>query len=193
MKLCFATNNPKKIEEVRAKISSRIDLLSLKDIGCEEELPENQETLSGNAIEKAEYVWRKYGINCFADDTGLLIEALNNEPGVYSARYAGPERDAEANMKLVLQKLEGIENRKAQFKTVIALILDGNVYEFEGSVYGNITAAPKGNQGFGYDPIFIPDGYLATFAQLSLEEKNAISHRAIAVNSLLVFLKNLNI
>lgn len=192
MKICFATNNKHKIKEIAKLLEGKIELLSLEDIGCEEELPENQKTLEGNSLQKAEYVCKKYNINCFADDTGLEVIALDGEPGVYSARYAGKERDSMKNMQLLLEKLQDKENRKAQFRTVISLCLDGKMKQFEGIVKGSIIREFKGNEGFGYDPIFVPEGYEQTFAEMSLEEKNKISHRGIAVKKLAEFLNEVD-
>ena len=168
-----------------------IELVSLKEIGCDVELPETQETLEGNARQKAMYVWDNFGVSCFADDTGLEIPALNNEPGVYSARYAGPQRNSDDPMNLVLSNLKNGLSREARFRTVIALVLDGNVQEFEGAVEGKITETKAGEGGFGYDPIFVPEGYEKTFAELSKDEKNSISHRGRAIQKLVVLLKTL--
>lgn len=190
-KLVFATNNSHKLEEVSHILGEKIELLSLKDIHCDVDIPETADTLEGNALLKAEYIYNNYGFNAFADDTGLEIKALNNEPGVYSARYAGEEKSAQANMLKVLEKLEGIENRKAQFRTAISLILDGKTYLFEGVIKGTIIKEKRGEAGFGYDPIFMPDGYDKTFAELGNEVKNEISHRALAVNKLCEFLAKL--
>ena len=162
--------------------------LSLKDIDCLEEIPETSDTIKGNALQKARYVYEKYNQDCFSEDTGLEVEALNGAPGVYSARYAGEEKSAEANMEKVLKELEGIENRSARFKTIIALILDGKEYLFEGIVEGKILTDKKGKDGFGYDPIFVPENYEQTYAEMSLEEKNKMSHRALAVDKLKAFL-----
>lgn len=201
MKICFATNNPKKIEEVGAALPSNIQLVSLKEIGCTEEIPETTPTIEGNSEQKAMYVYENYNENCFADDTGLEIEALGGEPGVDSAMYAdkvvGSYRDSKENMKLVLKNLQeqtekGNTNRNAQFKTVFTLVLDGKKYQFEGIVKGKIIEEPTGNDGFGYDPIFMPNGYEKTFAQMPLSEKNKISHRAIATRKLVDFLNTLN-
>jgi len=189
MKICFATNNSNKIKEVALLLEDEIQLLGLKDIGCTEELREDQSTLEGNAEQKARYVFEKYNINCFADDTGLEVEALNNEPGVFSARFAGPQRSDEDNMALLLERLNSSENRKARFRTVICAFIDDQKYFFEGVVNGEITKEHNGDKGFGYDPIFIPTGYSQTFAQMSTEEKNKISHRSIAVRKLVDFLK----
>jgi XTP/dITP diphosphohydrolase len=154
-------------------------------------LPENQDTLEGNSLEKAQYVWNNYHINCFADDTGLEVEALNGEPGVYSARYAGPKRSSEDNIALVLSKLEGIQNRNARFRTSITLILNGSIHQFEGIVQGKIIESRQGEKGFGYDPIFMPDGHSNTFAQMNITEKNSIDHRGKAVRAMVDFLKQL--
>lgn len=191
-KLVFATNNPHKLEEVSQILGDKIEVLSLADINCDVDIPETADTLEGNALLKAEYIYQNYGFNTFADDTGLEIEALNNEPGVFSARYAGEEKSAQANMLKVLEKLEGIENRKAQFRTAISLILDGKTYLFEGIIKGTIIKEKRGEAGFGYDPIFMPDGYDKTFAELGNDVKNEISHRALAVNKLNEFLHQNN-
>lgn len=188
-KLVFATNNLHKLEEVATILGDNIELLSLKDIHCDVDIPETADTLEGNALLKSEYVYNNYGLDAFADDTGLEIEALNNEPGVYSARYAGEDKSSQANMLKVLDKLQGVENRKAQFRTVISLLLDGKPYLFEGIIQGKIIEEKRGEAGFGYDPIFMPDGFDKTFAELGNEIKNKISHRAIAVNKLCEFLK----
>lgn len=188
-KLVFATNNLHKLDEVSQILEGKIELLSLNDIKCDTDIPETADTLEGNALLKAQYIHENYGLDCFADDTGLEIEALNNEPGVYSARYAGTDKDSEANMLKVLSKLEGIENRKAQFRTAISLIIDNNTYLFEGIIRGKIIKEKRGKEGFGYDPIFIPEGYNETFAELGGNIKNKISHRALAVNKLCDFLK----
>lgn len=190
MELVFATNNQHKIEELQAMLDNKIKLLSLKDIGCDEEIPEEQETLEGNASQKSFYVFNKFGYNCFADDTGLEIEALNEEPGVYSARYAGPEKSAEANMDKVLDKLAKIKNRNARFRTVISLVIDGREELFEGIVDGEIITVKRGGSGFGYDPIFQAKGFKETFAEMNLTDKNKISHRGRAVEKLVSHLKN---
>lgn len=171
-------------------LGNGFELLSLSDIGCGEELPENQDTLEGNASQKALYLYQNYGYDCFADDTGLEIEALNGEPGVFSARYAGPEKDSKANVELVLHKLSKINNRKARFRTVISLILQGEEFLFEGVVNGTILKERRGERGFGYDPVFKPEGSILSFAEMDLDEKNEISHRAKAVAKLVDFLKN---
>ncbi len=189
MEIVFATNNPHKIKEVNEVLGNAFKIKSLKEIGCNEELPETQPTLEGNALQKARYVLENYGADCFSEDTGLEIEALEGEPGVITARYAGAERDPDANMNLVLQKLAGKDNRKAQFRTVIALLINGEEHLFEGVVKGKIAYEKRGAGGFGYDPIFIPDGYEQTFAELSSAIKNSISHRARATRKLIAFLK----
>ncbi len=188
-KLVFATNNKHKLEEVSHILKDKIELLSLKDINCDVDIPETATTLEGNAVLKAQYIHENYGLNCFADDTGLEIEALNNEPGVYSARYAGSDKSSEENMLKVLKNLEGIENRKAQFRTAVSLIINNEQYLFEGIIKGTIIKEKRGISGFGYDPIFVPEGYDKTFAELGNEIKNKISHRALAINKLCNFLK----
>lgn len=187
--LVFATNNAHKLEEVRAILGNDFQIASLKEIGCHDDIPETADTLEGNAMQKAQYIKDKFGMDCFADDTGLEVEALNNAPGVFSARYASPGHDSEANMKKLLHEMEGKENRKARFRTVIALLLDGKEYTFEGIVKGNIIEEKRGGSGFGYDPIFVPEGYDLTFAELGNDIKNKISHRAEAVKKLSAFLK----
>lgn len=193
MKLVFATNNKHKLDEVR-KITSRhpVEIVSLADIDCFDEIPETADTLEGNALQKVLYIREKFGMDCFADDTGLEVEALNNAPGVYSARYAGPGHDSEANMKKLLHEMEGKENRKARFRTVIALVWNEKTYTFDGIVNGTITTTKRGENGFGYDPIFIPEGYEQTFAELGNDIKNQISHRAKAVEKLDEFLTQLS-
>lgn len=192
MEIVLATNNQKKVDEIIAKLGdSSINWKKLSEAGIKVELPETHETLEENALEKAAYVYENTGLNALADDSGLEVEALNGAPGVYSARYAGVHGDAEANMVKLLGELKGIENRKACFKTVLALILNGNKFEFKGEIWGQITENKRGTAGFGYDPIFIPDGYDKTFAEMSPEEKNSISHRSIAVQKLVDFLKTL--
>src|SRR5690554_1813852 len=189
MEICFATNNKKKLEEVKAALTGTdIHILSLEEIGCKEELPETGDTLDDNAFQKARYVHEKYSISCFADDSGLEVDALGGEPGVYSGRYAGEPRSDARNIELLLDKLNGNENRRACFRTVIALILEGKEHSFEGIAKGKITEIPIGSGGFGYDPVFRPKGVEKTFAELNLEEKNAISHRGIAVRKLVEFL-----
>ena len=191
MDLVFATNNKHKLQEIRSILNSSVNILSLKDIDCHEDIPETGNTLNANASQKANYIFKKYNINCFADDTGLEIEALNGEPGVFSARYAGEDKDSEKNMKKVLEKLKDKTNRSARFRTVISLIIDGKELLFEGVINGHIIETPKGNRGFGYDPIFVPDGYNQTFAELGDEIKNKISHRAKAVEKLTEYIKTL--
>jgi len=189
MELVFATNNQHKLQELQAILGNEIKLLSLKDIDCNEEIPEEQETLEGNASQKAKFVFDKYGYNCFADDTGLEISGLNGEPGVYSARYAGEEKSAEANMNKVLEKLTKINDRKARFRTVISLLIDGEEKQFEGIVEGKILTKKRGDSGFGYDPIFQPEGFDISFAEMDLSKKNEISHRGRAVQKLVAYLK----
>ena len=189
MKLVFATNNKHKLEEVRAILGNRIEVLSLNDIDCHDDIPETADTLQGNALIKARHIYDKYGYNCFADDTGLEVEALGGEPGVYSARYAGEECNSEANMLKLLQNLTGKNNRNAQFRTVIALIINGEEKLFNGIVKGTISNEKRGDSGFGYDPIFIPEGYTESFAQMSGEMKNSISHRFRATKQLSDYLK----
>lgn len=191
MRLCFASNNSHKLDEIRALLPLSVQLLSLADIGCREELPETQPTLEGNARQKAQYVFDNYGVACFADDTGLEVAALGGDPGVYSARYAGPERSAAANVAKLLQELATQPDRRACFRTVIALILkDGDVHEFSGAVDGVISTLPMGHGGFGYDPVFVPsEGDGRAFAEMTLAEKNLISHRARAVDGLAHFLR----
>lgn len=188
MELVFASSNQNKVTEIQKMLGSKIKLLSLNDIGCDEEIEETGKTFPENALIKARYVFEKYNKNCFADDSGLEVEALNNEPGVYSARYAGePKSDANNTQKL-LKELASKTNRNACFKTVIALVIDGKEQFFEGKIKGQITLQPIGDGGFGYDPVFIPEGYNRTFAQMTLEEKNTISHRAIATKRLITYL-----
>ena len=189
MKLVFATNNKHKLEEVRAILGNRIEVLSLNDINCYDDIPETADTLEGNALIKARYIYEKFGVDCFADDTGLEVEALGGEPGVYSARYAGEECNPEANMHKLLHNLTGKNNRNAQFRTVIALIIKGEEKLFNGIVKGNISCEKMGNAGFGYDPIFIPEGFSESFAQMSSDMKNSISHRYRATEELSNYLK----
>jgi XTP/dITP diphosphohydrolase len=191
MKLVFATNNKHKLQEIKHILGNSIELLSLNDIGCMEDIPENQPTIEGNAAEKSFYVYNKYGYNCFADDTGLEIEALNGEPGVYSARYAGEEKSSDKNIELVLLKLNKIKNRKARFKTVISLVIDGRETQFEGIVNGEILEERRGATGFGYDPVFKPIESSLSFAEMSLDEKNKISHRGRATQKLIDYLTHL--
>lgn len=188
-KLVFSTNNEHKLEEVRAKLGKYYQIISLKDLGDDTDVPETGDTLEENAMIKADYLWNTYQVNCFADDTGLEVEALDNAPGVYSARYAGEHKSSEDNVAKLLKELEGKENRRARFRTVIALIMGGKRYLFEGKIEGTITTSPKGTSGFGYDPVFQADGYDKTFAELTLEDKNNISHRAKAVEQLVLFLR----
>lgn len=189
MQLVFASNNPNKIKEIQHLLPNTIKILSLSDIGCEDEIPETSNTIEANAIQKANYITQNYGYDCFADDTGLEVEALNGEPGVFSARYAGEQRNSEDNMDKLLANLQNHSNRKAQFKTVIVLNLAGKQYLFTGIAKGEITLDKKGIKGFGYDPIFKPEGFSDTFAQLSVEQKGAISHRGKAVRQLIDFIK----
>ena len=211
MDICFATNNAHKLEEIKAILGSKYpsyainyakaslikkasagwQVLSLENIGCQEELPEERDTLEGNSLQKAEYVFNNYKVSCFADDTGLEVESLAGAPGVYSARYAGEQRNAEDNMDLLLKNLVGKANRKAQFRTVITLIQPGGLQQFEGIVEGTILEERKGKGGFGYDPIFLPNGFSKTLAEMSMEEKNKISHRARATEKLIKFLKGI--
>jgi XTP/dITP diphosphohydrolase len=187
-KFVMATANPNKIIEIQNKIGNKHQFLSLKEIGCFEEIPETSDTIEGNALQKARHVFENYGYYCFSEDTGLEIDALDGAPGVITAHYAGENRDANANMDKVLREMQGISNRKARFKTVIALKMNSNEYLMEGIVYGSISDVKRGSDGFGYDPIFIPDGYDRTYAEMSLEEKNKMSHRALAVAKLKRFL-----
>jgi XTP/dITP diphosphohydrolase len=188
-KLVFATNNAHKLDEIRAILGDKVEVLSLKDIHCEADIPETADTLEGNAALKAEYIYKNFGLDCFADDTGLEVEALGGAPGVYSARYAGGEgHDSEANMKKLLAELDGETNRKAQFRTVICLIEGGAEHLFEGIVKGEIIEKKRGCSGFGYDPVFVPEGYTETFAEMGSEEKNKISHRARATQKLCDYL-----
>lgn len=189
MKLVFATHNQHKVAEVQSLLPKNISILSLNDIGCHAEIPETQETLEGNAILKANFVTEHYGYDCFADDTGLLVAALNGEPGVLSARYAGEEKNTEANINKLLQALLNHNNKKAHFKTVIALNLKNELFLFEGKAQGEIISERRGNKGFGYDPIFKPNGFEETFAELSMDIKNTISHRGKAMQQLINFLE----
>ena len=191
MKLVFATNNLNKLSEIQSLVPEEIEILRLKDIDCNEELPETTPTLEGNALEKATYVFENYGYNCFADDTGLEIDALNGEPGVFSARYAGENCVAQDNMNLVLQKLEGITQRTCIFRTVIALVINDKKTLFEGSCSGVIKETRSGIEGFGYDPIFMPIGFKKTFAEMNQNEKGSISHRGKAVKKLVEFLDSI--
>ena len=192
MKIVFATNNQNKIKEVQAQLPEDIQIISLKEIECFEDIPETQNTIEGNALQKANYVYDNYGVACFADDTGLEVTELNGEPGVFSARYAGPEKDAEKNMQKLLKGLSNHRDRSAQFKTVIALVGINETQTFEGICKGNITNKKQGDKGFGYDPIFQPNGFEKTFAQMSIELKNQIGHRGKAVKQLIDFLGKIN-
>lgn len=188
-KIVFATNNKHKLEEIREILGENFEIVSLKDIGCDVDIPETGNTLEDNALQKAEYVKQHYGLDCFADDTGLEVEALNGAPGIHSARYAeGTDHDSNANMDKLLKELGNNNNRKARFRTVIALLLNGETHLFEGIVNGKIIYEKHGTEGFGYDPIFVPDGYEHSFAELGMEIKNQISHRARAVKKLADFL-----
>ena len=191
MKLVFATNNPNKLSEIRMLLPASVELLSLKDIECFEELPETSDTLEDNAAQKSYYVYDNYGFNCFADDTGLEIDALGGRPGVYSARYAGEDCVAEDNIKKVLSEMEHFDNRDASFRTIISLVIDGKEHQFDGEIDGQITPEKWGEKGFGYDPIFLPDGFEESFAQMSIQQKNEISHRGLAVKKLIDFLRKM--
>lgn len=186
--IVFATHNPNKVREVQEILPAHFSIQSLADIGCTEDIPETQPTIEGNAVQKARYVYERYGVNCFAEDTGLEVAALDGAPGVYTARYAGPQRDADDNMDLLLQNLAGKADRSARFKTVIALLLDGETHTFEGIVDGQIAEERSGTGGFGYDPVFLPEGRQESFAEMEKAAKNAISHRARALSGLLAFL-----
>lgn len=189
MVLLFASNNQHKLKEIRNALGEDFIIKSLKDAGCIEDIPETSNTLEGNAILKAQHIYNKYKQHCFADDTGLEVNALGNRPGVYSSRYAGPECDPVKNMQKLLLELQGVADRSAHFKTIIAYIENKNIHLFDGIVEGSITVSPRGIYGFGYDPVFIPKGFNKTFAEMTLEEKNQISHRTIAVNKFITFLK----
>jgi len=189
-KLCFATNNKHKLEEIKMLTKGHFEIVSLKDIGCFEDIPETSDTIEGNSALKAQYVKEKYGLDCFADDSGLEVKALNWEPGVYSARYAGEQKNDKDNLELLLKNLSSTTDRVAQFKTVITLILENEQYQFTGIIKGEIIREALGAAGFGYDPIFVPNGYTKTFAQMSAEEKGQISHRAIATCQLVDFLNS---
>ena len=188
MKIVFATNNTHKLEEIRRMLQGSHQIVSLAEIGCHEDIPEEQDTLEGNALQKARYIKQHYGYDCFADDTGLEIDALGGRPGVYSARYAGEAKDSEANMRKVLAEMQGHSNRRARFRTVIALILGNEEHLFEGKVEGEILTARQGSAGFGYDPVFRPDGYDRSFAEMDPDTKNSISHRGEATRKLAAFL-----
>lgn len=191
MKLIFATNNQNKLSEINQILGNKFEVLGLKDIGFHDDIPETEPTIKGNSELKADFIYKKFAINCFADDTGMLVEALNGEPGVYSARYAGLPSNSEKNIQKVLTNLKGKQNRNAKFITVITLVLDGKKHYFEGVIEGEILHEKHGKSGFGYDPIFRPKGYSKTFAQMSADEKNKISHRGLAVQKLADFLSNL--
>lgn len=191
MKLVFASNNKNKIKEIKLLIPSHYQILSLEDIGCTEEIPETANTIEGNAILKANYVTKKFGYDCFADDSGLEVDALNGEPGVFSARYAGEPKNDLNNTHKLLKNLETVTNRKANFKTVICLNLNNKQHLFTGIIVGKISFEPVGEMGFGYDPVFIPDGFTETFAQMNIEKKSKMSHRGKAVSKMIDFLKNL--
>lgn len=190
MKIVFATNNKHKLEEIKKISKGQLEILSLSDINCHEDIPETGDTLKENALIKAQFVKERFGLDCFADDTGLEVEALNNAPGIYSSRYAGPKCDPDDNMQKLLHDLKNKESRKAQFRTVIALIFNGEEHYFEGIIRGEIIYQKEGNNGFSYDPIFKPTGYNKTFGELSDEIKNSLSHRAIATKKLVAFLLN---
>ena len=192
MKIVFATNNLNKLKEIQSLIPKEIEIISLNEIGCNEDIPETGDTLEANAFQKAHYIKDNFNYDCFADDTGLEIDELNGDPGVYSARYAGPERNANANMNKVLNELKGKKNRKAKFRTAIALTLNNEKHLFEGEINGYISDVKQGNEGFGYDPIFIPENDIRSFAQMSMQEKGAISHRGRAVKKLVAYLNNLS-
>ena len=191
MKLLFATQNSHKLFEIKHLIPSTFELINLKELNFNEEIPEDYETLEENASQKSRFIYNKLKINCFADDTGLEIDALGGKPGVFSARYAGESRNSSDNMKRVLSEMQNITNRSCRFRTIISLIIDGNEHLFEGIVNGKIISTPTGKEGFGYDPIFIPEGYSNTFAEMLISEKNKISHRALAFNKLKEFLESL--
>lgn len=193
MKICFATNNKNKLAEIKGMLEkTNIQILSLDEINCFENIPETQPTIEENSLQKAEFIYQKYKINCFSDDTGLEVKALNNEPGVFSARYAGEQSTSDQNIELLLKNMTNISNRNARFKTVISLIIEGQIQQFEGIVNGEIILERNGLGGFGYDSIFIPKGYNQTFAQMDFEQKNKISHRALAFQKLINFLHTLN-
>ncbi len=189
MKLCFATNNANKLHEIQSLLGDEFQLLSLKDIECNTDIPEPHPTISENSYEKAQYIWDNYQINCFADDTGLEVFALKKEPGVLSARYAGPQKDANDNMNLLLKNLAKYDNKNARFITIITLVIDGKFKQFEGIVEGQIIGTKKGNHGFGYDPIFVPENQNQTFAEMDMNQKNQFSHRARAFAKLIMYLK----
>lgn len=188
MRLCMATNNLHKAVEIRRILNGAIELVTLKDIGCHEELAEEQDTIEGNSLQKADYVFRTYGVPCFADDSGLEVAALNGAPGVYSAMYAGPQRSFDDNIQLLLANLNGKTDRAAKFRTVITLMDSSGMYQFEGTLNGTILTERRGTGGFGYDPVFLPNGFSKTLAEMSMEEKNKISHRYNAISKLVDFL-----
>lgn len=188
MKIVFATNNINKLDEIRKISKGQLEILSLADINCHEDIPETGDTLQENALIKARFIKEKFGLDCFADDTGLEVEALNNAPGIYSSRYAGEDGNSENNMQKLLRNLDGVENRTAKFRTVIALLINNNEHFFEGEIYGTIIHAKRGTNGFGYDPVFMPRNYDKTFGELSDDIKNSLSHRAIATQKLVRFL-----
>lgn len=190
MKLCLATNNRHKIEELQAILGNKFELVTLEEIGCFDEIPETQPTMEGNSLQKAQYVYDNFGVNCFADDSGLEVDALGGEPGVYSARYAGEERSHAKNIEKLLTNLKGVEDRSAQFRAVVTLIIDGEINQFEGIIRGKIIDELRGNGGFGYDPVFVPEGFDRTFAEMTMDEKNPISHRGRSVAKLVEFLAN---
>jgi XTP/dITP diphosphohydrolase len=189
MKLCLATNNAHKIEELQSLLGEKFQLQTLNEIGCFDDIPETADTFDGNSLQKAMYVWERFQIDCIADDSGLEVDALGGEPGVFSARYAGEHGNHENNMQKLLKNLDGVENRAAQFRSVITLIINGIAHHFEGIIRGKIIHEKRGSQGFGYDPLFIPEGYDRTFAEMSIIEKNPISHRGLAVAKMIAFLK----
>ena len=191
MTLCFASNNAHKVAEIRDMLGGHFVLKTLHDVGCHEDIAETADTIEGNSLLKAQYVWDNYQQNCFADDSGLEVEALAGAPGVHSARYAGEHGNHAKNNALLLQNLDNHKNRRARFKTVITLLINGQVQQFEGIVNGQIIAAPRGTQGFGYDPLFLPDGYDRTFAEMSIAEKSQLSHRARAFQRLVAFLQEM--
>ena len=191
MKLCFATNNAHKLEEIQNLLGDSFSLTTLREIGCEEEIPETHDTIPENSFEKAEYIWKNYGINCFADDSGLEVDALNGAPGVHSAYYAGPQRDADDNMDLLLKNLKGHENLTARFICVITLVMDGEFRQFEGTIEGKISMEKRGSHGFGYNPVFIPEGHDRTFAEMTMQEKSELSHRGRAFEKLKQYLLSL--
>ena len=192
MRIVFATNNPNKLKEIQSLIPKEIEIISLKEIGCTEDIPETGDSLEANAFQKAHYIKENYNYDCFADDTGLEIDELNGAPGVYSARYAGPEKNADANMTKILNELKGKKNRKAKFRTAIALTLNNEEHLFEGEINGHIGDVKQGNKGFGYDPIFIPEYDTRSFAQMSMQEKGANSHRGRAVKKLVAYLNKIS-